>query len=138
MYDTIYGFWRGCVSRGAGINNDQSMLQTSPWNTADGLVAADEGLAADGGYASTEHIAVVTPASKTELLKDPPLVEFNEYFNADRGKIECAIGAIKRECKILMYPWRRRVELFPLCLRVCLKLMNRYWRLYGSLILPQN
>ena len=137
LLDRVFGFFRGCVSRAAGTNNDQGMLLNSKWNVPNGLVLDYEGVEADLGYATTENITIIKPATQKEIAKQPELMEFNLELNQDRQDIERGLGALQQQCAILTQPWRRSFGTLPMCINVCLKLMNRYWRLNGSLKLEK-
>ena len=134
LFDNNLGYFRDVIVHPCGTNNDQKMLQNSHWNQKDALVTEKQSINADGGYTSTKHINVNKPATQAEIKKNPQLKEFNTKFNSDRSQIERAFGIMKNHFAILRNPWRRKKELFPLCLRVCMKLMNRYWSLYGTLL----
>ncbi len=124
-----WGYFRGVEVDVPGLANDQSMLNSSYWNNPDILTANDEYIGADLGYTSTEHINVVSPFSEYESTVNPTFAKWNKEFNADRELVEREFGFIKNSMKIFDRPWRRKRELFPVALRVALKLANRYWRL---------
>ena len=132
LMDRLYGYYRGCVTHPCGINNDQKMLKESKWNKPNALINDNEYLMADGGYFPTEHLNVLTPATEKQKSENADLKIFNKTFNGQRSVIERTFGQLECKFSILAFPWRRKLELFPVCLRVCLKLMNRYWRLNGK------
>ena len=132
LIDRLYGYYRGCITHPCGINNDQKMLKESKWNKPNVLINDNEYLMADGGYFPTQHLNVLTPATEKQKSENNDLRMFNKTFNAERSEIERTFGQLQCKFSILAFPWRRKLELFPVCLRVCLKLMNRYWRLYGK------
>ena len=105
------------------------MLTRSYWNNPDVLTADGEYVGADLGYSSTKHINVMTPFGETDSLSNPTLAAWNKQFNSDRELVEREFAFIKNSLKIFDRPWRRKRDLFPLALRVALKLANRYWRL---------
>ena len=88
-----------------------------------------EYIGADLGYSSTEHINVIAPFSEHASLTNPTLGRWNKQFNSDRELVEREFGFIKNSLKIFDRPWRRKRSVFPLALRVALKIINRYWRL---------
>ena len=108
------------------------MLINSTWNQKDALVTEDEYVGGDAGYWDTEFINVVKPISKSDLDQNPQLKDFNSRFNYERGLIEHTFAFLKQKFRIFDQPWRRHKELFPVALRVCLKLCNKYWRLDGN------
>ena len=113
--------------------NDQAMLAKSEWNQPDKLVTDEEFVAADLGYSTTDWINVLTPFSKKDLDKNPEYKEWNKDLNSDRTIIENTFSELKSRFQIFENPWRRDRHLFPIALRVCLKLLNRYWRLPGNM-----
>lgn len=118
----------------AGLYSDQGMLNKSKWNEAPRkLTDDDEFVGADLEYASTNHIKVMKPLDKKTLRMYPLCSQWNKAFNADRSLIERNFADLQQKFKILAVPWRRDKHLFPLALRVCLKLLNRYWSLPGNL-----
>ena len=118
----------------AGLYSDQGMLNKSKWNDAPGkLTEGDEYVGADLGYSSTNHINVMKPLGKKTIRLYPFCAEWNKVFNGDRSLIERNFADLQQKFKILAIPWRREKHLFPLALRVCLKLLNRYWSLPGNL-----
>ena len=129
MMTNSWGYFRGVEVDTAGLHNDQSMLTGSSWNNAGVLTSAGEYIGADLGYSSTEHINVVAPFSEYESVMNPTLGKWNKEFNADRELVEREFGFIKNSLKIFDRPWRRKRSLFPLALRVGLKIINRYWRM---------
>lgn len=133
IIDSYWGYFRGLEVGPAGLYNDQAMLKKSKWNQPDKLVGDDEFIAADSGYCTTEWINVLTPFSKKELEENPEFKEFNKAINSDRSIIENTFAELKAHFRIFDQPWRRDRHLFPLALRVCLKLLNRYWRLPGNM-----
>ena len=136
LFDTKLGYFRDVIIRPSGTNNDQKMFKNSHWDEPDAVVSRSkqESIMGDGGYAPTVNTEIKTPATKKEIKQNPSLKAYNKCFNSERSQIERAFAQIKMRFNILSNPWRRSKKLFPLCLRVCLKLMNRYWRLYGSLL----
>ena len=112
-----------------GLASDQSMLNNSFWNNPNVLTKRGELVGADLGYATTDHINVLTPFKESESVGNQAYKNWNKDFNADRELVEREFGFIKNSFKIFDKPWRRKRELFPLALRVTLKLANRYWRL---------
>ena len=118
-----------------GLVSDQSMLKNSYWNNPGELTTDDEYIGADLGYKSTEHINVMSPYEELQSLTNPEWARWNKLFNADRELVEREFGFIKNSFKIFDKPWRRKRELFPLALRVTLKLANRYWRLQRGMII---
>ena len=115
-----------------GLANDQSMLRNSYWNNPDVLTKAGELVGADLGYAPTEHVNVLTPFKEIDTLRNEVYARWNKEFNSDRELVEREFGFIKNSFKIFDKPWRRKREIFPLALRVTLKLANRHWRLNGG------
>ena len=105
------------------------MLTNSYWNNPGVLTAQDEYIGADLGYHPTDHVNVLTPFTELESATSSTCAYWNKLFNADRELVEREFGFIKNSLKIFDRPWRRRLDLFPLALRVALKLANRYWRL---------
>ena len=132
LIDAGSGFFRGVEVDPAGLYNDQAMLSKSKWNRPNKLTNDDEYVGADLGYASTQYINVMKPFSNKDLKEIPDLKLWNKFFNADRSLIERNLAVIRSVFRIFDAPWRRNKHLFPLALRVCLKLLNKYWRL------PQN
>ena len=127
-----WGYFRGVEVNVPGLSSDQSMLKDSYWNNPDVLTKNNEYVGADLGYKSTKYINVLYPFGELESLKNRQYGSWNKLFNADRELIEREFGFIKNSFKIFDKPWRRKRELFPLALRVTLKLVNRYWRLNGD------
>ena len=109
------------------------MLENSDWNAPGALVVDGEFVGADEGYYYTRNVAIVKPISKEKLEAHPECKEWNKAFNLDRGLIERTFGILKSRFKIFDLPWKRHKELFPIALRVSLKLLNRYWRLDGNM-----
>ena len=108
------------------------MLKRSVWNQPDVLVSEGEFVGADEGYHDTAHIDVIKPFSKAELVAEPALKVWNKDFNRDRQMIERSFGILKQRFAIFEMPWKRNTDSFPVALRVCLKLLNRYWRVSGT------
>ena len=133
IIDVFWGYFRGLETEPAGMYNDQAMLQKSEWNKPGVLTNDDEYVGADLGYVSTQHINVLTPYNKEELRQYPDGKGWNKIFNKDRGLIERTFGVFEETMRIFDSPWRRHRHLFPLALRVSMKLMNRYWRLPGNM-----
>ena len=133
IIDSYWGYFRGIEVEPAGMYNDQGMLQKSKWNQPGKLTDDHQYVGGDSGYYSTEHINVARPFTKDEMKKNPDLKWWNKAFNYDRGLIEHNFGDVHETFFIFDYPWRRDRHLFPLTLRVCLKLLNRYWSLDGNL-----
>ena len=116
----------------AGINNDQSMIADSAWNLPDAELQSDgQSWGADGGYYVTDNLVIVTPANNTDIINNPELCKFNEYFNYYRKKIEREFAQIKNRFKILNQPFSKDLRKFGKVLSLCLKMMNRWWRLNG-------
>lgn len=86
---------------------------------------------ADSGYHTTEHIWIDRPWTKPQQKGHPERAAWNKVFNRDRAVIERSFGIFEETWRIFDGPWRRDRHLFPLALRVALKLMNRYWSLPG-------
>ena len=134
LIDAYAGKFRGVEVDPAGLYSDQGMLNKSKWNDEAGkLTENDEYVAADLGYSSTYHINVMKPLGLKTLRLYPFCREWNKVFNGDRSLIERNFADLQQKFKILAVPWRRDKHLFPLALRVCLKLMNRFWDLPGNL-----
>ena len=108
------------------------MLTKSVWNNPGVLTNEGEWVGADDGYSDTAHINIVKPFKKEECDLDPELKPWNKVFNRDRGLIERTFAILKERFAIFDMPWKREIGLFPLALRVCMKLLNRYWRLEGN------
>ena len=108
------------------------MITKSVWNNPNILTSENEFVAADEGYWDTAHINFIKPFSKKQIDANPNLKKWNKTFNRDRGLIERSFAIFKETWEIFEAPWKRHRDLFPLALRVCIKLMNKYWRL------PQN
>ena len=129
LVDSLWGFFRGVEVTHAGTSNDQKKLKNSVWNKPGVLTTGDECIGADGGYFPTQHINVSKPFTATELLSGgDTLADWNKTFNADREVIERSFGFLKKKFHIFAQPWRRNKLLFPVALRVALKLCNRFWR----------
>lgn len=129
IIDSFWGFFRGVEVDCPGLKNDQSMLDDSSWNVPNGLVADHEYVGADLGYTDTQHIQIAKPYNNEELETDPSLQGWNEQFNMERGLIERTFALLKGKFRIFDLPWRMHRDLFPVALRVALKLLNRWWRL---------
>ena len=130
LIDSFWGFFRGVEIDCAGLTNDQGMLTNSVWNKAPGILTkVRESVGGDEGYWETKFISVTKPVNKTDLEADPGRKYFNKKFNYDRGLIEHTFAILKEKFRIFDLPWLRHRNLFPLALRVCLKLMNKWWRL---------
>ena len=127
-----WGYFRGVEIDCAGLQNDQGMLIKSVWNDPGVLTNEGEWVGADDGYSNTANINIVKPFTKDELDEDPELKPWNKVFNRDRGLIERTFAILKGRFAIFDMPWKRAIDLFPLALRVCMKLLNRYWRLNGN------
>ena len=125
-----WGCFRGVEIDPAGLHSDQGMLNKSAWNSRPGILT-DEGewVGADEGYSDAVYINIVSPFKKEELDEEPELKPWNKVFNRDRGLIERTFAILKGRFAIFDMPWKRDIDLFPVALRVCLKLLNRYWRL---------
>lgn len=108
------------------------MLQRSVWNQPDVLVSEGQYVGTDDGYHDTDHINVMKPFKKAELDSEPALKIWNKDFNRDRQMIERSFGIVKNRFTIFDMPWKRDIDIFPVALRVCLKLLNRYWRVSGT------
>lgn len=127
LIDTHWGYFRGLECANVGTNPDQKMLINSVWNQPDALVSGNESVGADGGYHCTDYIKITKPfpapiASSSEYARI-----FNKSFNAERALIERTFAFLKRKFQIFAQPWRRNKFLFPVALRVALKLCNRFW-----------
>lgn len=133
LIDTYWGLFRGLEVEPAGMYNDQAMLAKSKWNQPGKLTDDHQYVGGDSGYTSTEHLNVVHPFPKKDLDENPEFRLWNKQYNYDRGLIEHNFGTVQEKFFIFHYPWRRDRHLFPLALRVCLKLLNRYWMLPGNL-----
>ena len=129
LIDSYWGYFRNVEVEPAGLYNDQAMLKKSKWNQPDMLVTNDEFIGADSGYWCTEHINVLKPFNEHALKQNPELKMWNETLNSDRSLIENTFSELKAHFRMLEAPWRRNEHLFPLALRVCLKLLNRNSRL---------
>lgn len=132
LIDSYAGLFRGVEVDPAGLYSDQGMLSKSKWNEPNKLTGDDEYVGADLGYASTDHINVMKPFTEKALKENPEFKTWNKAFNADRSLIERNFAILQEVFRIFDKPWRRNKHLFPITLRVCMKLLNRYWRL------PQN
>lgn len=132
LIDSNWGFFRGMEVAPAGLYNDQAMLHNSKWNAPDKLTKHNEYVGADSIYASTEYISVMKPFDKKILIQHPEYKSWNKTINQDRSLVERNFAIFKETFRIFDQPWRRHRHLFSIALRVCLKLMNKYWRL------PQN
>ena len=109
------------------------MLINSVWNQSPGMLTdSHEYIGGDEGYWDTQYINVRKPVQQSDISKEPGLKTFNKKFNYDRGLIEHTFAILKEKFKIFEYPWTRHKDLFPLALRVCLKLLNKWWRLDGN------
>ena len=105
------------------------MLPTS-WEYFRGVVTnKGKCVGADEDYSNTAHVNVVKPFCKDELEVSPELKPWNEIFDLDRGLNERTFAILKGRFVIFDMPWKRDVDSFPVALRVCIKLLNRYWRL---------
>ena len=129
LCDSRWLFFRGMEVAPCGLYNDQAMLKNSDWNRPNKLTQQNEYIGGDKGYASTDWINVMKPFSKKDLADMPNLRLWNQVFNNDRQKIECNFAAVKGIFRIFDNPWRRNRHLFPLALKVALKLLNHYWSL---------
>lgn len=109
------------------------MLENSDWNKPGVLTVDGEFVGADEGYCYTRNVAIVKPISKDKLEAHPECKEWNKAFNIDRGLVERTFAILKRRFKIFDLSWTRHRALFPLALRVSLKLLNRFWRLDGQM-----
>ena len=127
-----WGYFRGVEVDCAGLQNDQGMLTKSVWNNPGVLTNEGERVGADDGYSDTAHTNILKPFKKEELDADPELKPWNKVFNRDRGLIERTFAILKGRFAIFDMPWKRDIALFPLALRVCMKLLNRYWRMDGN------
>ena len=122
--------WRGVNVQ---VGDDQNMLKNSVWNQKPGAIVEEtEKIAGDAGYWSTQNVNVVKPISQADVETDPGFKAFNKKFNYDRGLIEHSFAILKGKFKIFDLPWTRHKDLFPLALRVCLKLLNKWWRVDGN------
>ena len=108
------------------------MLKKSAWNKPGVLTSESEYIGADKGYTTTQYINVLKPFSEPELKTNPEFGTWNKAFNKDRGLIERMFAILKGRFGIFAAPWKRHKQLFPLALRVSLKLLNFYWRLPGN------
>ena len=104
------------------------MLKKSVWNKPNVLTTENERVGADSGYWTTAYINITKPYTQTELARQPGLKLWNKTFNQERSMIERGYCFLKQWFSIFDQPWRREKKLFPLALRVALKLSNRYWR----------
>ncbi len=86
----------------------------------------------DIGYTTTDHINIFKPYPKEVTDVDPVKKAWNKTFNNDRGLIERTFNMLKAKFRIFDQPWRMNPNLFSLALRVCLKLLNKFWRLPGN------
>ena len=128
LIDTCWGFFRGLECANAGTNNDQGMLLQSVWNQPNALTTGSETVGADSGYWPTKFVNVTKPFSESELIGHPDFVEWNAVFNSERALSERSFGFLQKKFQIFAQPWRRDKQLFPIALRVAMKLCNRYWR----------
>ena len=130
--DTLWGLFRDMLIEPAGINNDQSMVADSPWNQSESKLQSDgQSWGADGGYSCTDNLVIVTPATATDIINDPELCIFNQEFNHYRKNIEREFAQLKNRFEILFKPFDKDLKHFGKILGLCLKMMNRYWRLNG-------
>ena len=110
------------------------MLINSAWNQQPNILTNEnEFIGGDSDYWDTKYIIVVKPICQADLEQNPDRKDFNTQFNLDRGLIEHTFGQLKQKFRIFDLGWRRHKDLFPVALRVCLKLLNKYWRLDGNL-----
>ena len=129
LIDSFWGPFRGMECSPAGLYNDQKMLILSDWNRPDALTEDNEYVGCDKGYWPTEHINVLRPFSTQETENDAEYAKWNKIFNRDRNLIERTFGIFQSTFRIFDMPWRRHKHLFGVALRVCMKLMNRWWML---------
>ena len=124
-----WGYFRGVEVDVPGLANDQSMLNNSYWNNPGILTEDNEFVGADLGYKSTEHVNLLSPFTDLDTAFNSTCAAWNAVFNSDQELVGREFGFIKNSMKMFDRQWRRKRELFPLALRVALKLANRYWRL---------